>query len=73
MPGWQDEPLGAFGVGSNVPTGEWFPVDTQTGAWQLPGVQAEQHRGERSAACRAWGGPIRRRCPLGRSLAPWRR
>lgn len=33
MAGWEDEPLGAFGSGANVPTGEWFPVNTDTGQW----------------------------------------
>ena len=36
MPGWEDEPLGAFGSGANVPTGEWFPVNTETGQWGTP-------------------------------------
>lgn len=38
MAGWDDEQLGAFGSGAQVPTDTWFPVDTTTGAWQLPGV-----------------------------------
>lgn len=32
-----DEETGPYGSVSQVPTGEWFGVDTTTGAWQRPG------------------------------------
>src|SRR5262245_19238207 len=32
---WEDE--GAWGSASRVPTNTWFPVNTATGEWQLPG------------------------------------
>lgn len=32
---WEDE--GAWGSAARVPVGEWFPVNTATGDWQLPG------------------------------------
>jgi hypothetical protein len=35
---WQEEALGAFGSGAQVPMDTWIPVDTRTGGWQLPGV-----------------------------------
>lgn len=36
MAAWEDEALGAFGSGANVPTGEWFDVNTETGQWGTP-------------------------------------
>lgn len=36
--GWEDE--GAWGMASRVPTNAWFPVNTATGDWQLPGQPA---------------------------------
>lgn len=32
---WEDD--GAWGLASRVPSNEWFPVNTATGEWQLPG------------------------------------
>lgn len=36
--GWEDE--GTLGSASRVPTNEWFPINTATGAWDLPGQPA---------------------------------
>lgn len=35
--GYEDETLGAYGMAPTVPADTWFPVNTATGAWQLPG------------------------------------
>ena len=75
MAAWEDEPLGAFGSGANVPTGQWFDIDTDdravghTDADDLASASGLHDAVHPSPPCPGWG---EARSRPRRPLARWR-